>query len=240
LTHQVGQTQYQYSGKLVGWMVQPTGSITAVGGPGKEFWIEDPKNPGTGTNWSHCSPGQCTGTDWAFLSPGAADVIQPSPNYAPAELGSWRIEESPSTSQNQDYFLNVMLATNYEDTNVPATVLGTSDANTIGASWSDAKNTYTINFSRTGMGGHITVTGGTSINADLPTSMPVTPPPTVSGCDVTGDGAVNAADVQAAINQALGTAVCSTADLDKNGTCDVVDIQRVITSALGGACVIGQ
>ena len=241
LTHQVGQTQYQYSGKLVGWMVQPTGSITAVGGPGKEFWIEDPKSPGTGANWSHCSPGQCTGTDWAFLSPGAADVIQPSPNYAPAELGSWRIEESPSTSQNQDYFLNVMLATNYEDTNVPATVLGTSDANTIGASWSDAKNTYTINFSRTGMGGHITVTGGTSINADLPTSMPVTPPPpTVSGCDVTGDGAVNAADVQAAINQALGTAVCSTADLDKNGTCDVVDIQRVITSALGGACVIGQ
>jgi hypothetical protein len=50
---------------------------------------------------------------------------------------------------------------------------------------------------------------------------------------------VNAADVQIAVNQALGTVPCSNADLIGNDTCSVVGVQRVINASLGGACVTG-
>ena len=47
--------------------------------------------------------------------------------------------------------------------------------------------------------------------------------------------AVNIADVQLIINEALGLSSC-TADLNGDGKCDIVDVQRVITAALGGNC----
>jgi aryl-phospho-beta-D-glucosidase BglC (GH1 family) len=56
-----------------------------------------------------------------------------------------------------------------------------------------------------------------------------------SPCDVNHDGAVNIADVQLIINEALGLSSC-TADLNGDGKCDIVDVQRVITAALGGNC----
>jgi len=59
-----------------------------------------------------------------------------------------------------------------------------------------------------------------------------------SPCDLNGDGVVNAADVTTAINQALGTAACTNANLTGSG-CNVVDVQRVINAAIGGACVTG-
>jgi hypothetical protein len=58
-------------------------------------------------------------------------------------------------------------------------------------------------------------------------------------CDVDAQGTVNVVDVQLAINQALGTAPCTTADLQENGQCNVVDVQRVISTALGGTCLLG-
>ena len=58
-------------------------------------------------------------------------------------------------------------------------------------------------------------------------------------CDLNGDGVTNVIDVQSAINQALHTSACTTADLDQNGQCTVVDVQRVITASLGGACRTG-
>ena len=58
-------------------------------------------------------------------------------------------------------------------------------------------------------------------------------------CDVNGDGAVNAADVQLEVNAALGISSCRFEDLDGNGGCDVVDIQRVIAAALGSSCHVG-
>ncbi|MGA7235515.1 MAG: hypothetical protein WBY44_07540 [Bryobacteraceae bacterium] len=64
-------------------------------------------------------------------------------------------------------------------------------------------------------------------------------PPAHSACDLNGDGVVNALDVQAAINQALGIATCGTAALTGNGQCTVVDVQRVINASLGGACLTG-
>jgi hypothetical protein len=261
-------TTTQYNGKLIGWMVTPTGgAINVIGGPGKEFWIEDPKNPGTGTNYNICQQGQCSG-GYTFLAPNTPDVIQPDPKYGGVEPGSWRIEESPTTSENQDYFLNVMLATDYNDANVPASVTGISGANTMGATWSDSQNTYTVSFNNSGSGGHITVTGTLNINADLPASTPAStpnppltptppstpnppstsnpppstpnPPPstaTSNPCDLNGDGVVNSADVQLAINQALGISACTNADLRHNGSCDIIDVQRVINAVLGGACV---
>jgi hypothetical protein len=58
-------------------------------------------------------------------------------------------------------------------------------------------------------------------------------------CDLNGDGVVNNADVTSAINQALGTAGCSTANLSGGGTCTVVDVQRVINASLGQSCRVG-
>jgi hypothetical protein len=66
------------------------------------------------------------------------------------------------------------------------------------------------------------------------------PPPTQLTCDLNGDGTVNAADVQIAINQALGLSPCSTADLQQNGQCSVIDVQRIINASLGGVCMTGH
>jgi hypothetical protein len=64
--------------------------------------------------------------------------------------------------------------------------------------------------------------------------------PVISACDLNGDGVVNIADVQIAINQALGIIACTNANLIGSGVCNVVDVQRVINASLGGACVTGQ
>ena len=61
------------------------------------------------------------------------------------------------------------------------------------------------------------------------------PPPS---CDLNGDGVVNSSDYSLAIQQALGTALC-TADLDQNGLCNAVDVQRVANAANGLSCKIG-
>src|SRR5438094_6169483 len=60
-----------------------------------------------------------------------------------------------------------------------------------------------------------------------------------SPCDLNGDVLVNVADVQMAINQALGVSAC-TADLDSDGECDIVEVQRVINAALGMGCNSGS
>jgi hypothetical protein len=152
--------QYQYAGKLYGWMVQPqAGVITLVGGPGKEFWVEDPLHPGTGTNWNQCMQGQCA-ANTEGLGP-VTDMINPVPADAPHDPGSWRIEEKPAAANTQDFFLNVMLATTATDTNVPqnVTVPAGLAAGMVGATWSDSNGTYTITLPQTGVGGHIKITG---------------------------------------------------------------------------------
>jgi hypothetical protein len=153
-------SKYQYDGKLYGWMVQPSSaSISSVGGPGKEFWVEDPLNPGNGTNWSHCMQGQCPANTEGLGT--VNDVISPISATAPHEPGSWRIEEKPSNPATQDYFLNVMLATTTEDTSLPANVTvpaGLATGN-VGATWTEGGKTYTITLPQSGVGGHITISG---------------------------------------------------------------------------------
>ena len=54
---------------------------------------------------------------------------------------------------------------------------------------------------------------------------------TCSLYDLNGDGLVNAADVQIAINQALGISPYSNGDVNHDGACNVVDVQLVINAA---------
>jgi heparin/heparan-sulfate lyase len=80
------------SGKLINTALLPgakNADITAVGGPGKEFWV-------FGENFEN----------------------EPTRGRDPAgERGEWRIEITPSVSAEEDYFLNVMqvMDNDYED-----------------------------------------------------------------------------------------------------------------------------
>lgn len=69
-------------------------------------------------------------------------------------------------------------------------------------------------------------------------AIPLAAQTSFSPCDLNQDGAVNAADVQLAINMTLGSIPC-TANIDGADVCNVAIVQRVVNAALGGACVSG-
>ncbi len=58
-----------------------------------------------------------------------------------------------------------------------------------------------------------------------------------NSCDLTGDGKVDVADVQAAINMSLGLAPC-TANIAGANVCNIVVVQRVANAvaAVGNTC----
>jgi fibronectin type 3 domain-containing protein len=58
---------------------------------------------------------------------------------------------------------------------------------------------------------------------------------TGNSCDLTLDGRVDAADVQAAINMSLGVSAC-TADVAGVNACNIVVVQRIINASLGAPC----
>ena len=58
-------------------------------------------------------------------------------------------------------------------------------------------------------------------------------------CDLTGDGTVNAADVNLAVSMALGQSACQ-GNVSGTGACTVVSVQRVVNAALSGTCVAGN
>jgi hypothetical protein len=61
----------------------------------------------------------------------------------------------------------------------------------------------------------------------------------VNACDLALPyGTIDTADVQAAVNMAIGALPC-TANIAGTGVCNVVVVQRVINAALGGACLTG-
>lgn len=51
--------------------------------------------------------------------------------------------------------------------------------------------------------------------------------------DVNGDGSTDIADVQLAINQAVGASACGSGDVDGDGACTVTDVQKIVNGALG-------
>jgi hypothetical protein len=54
-------------------------------------------------------------------------------------------------------------------------------------------------------------------------------------CDLTGDGKVDTADIQAAINMSLGIAPC-TATVAGANVCNVIVVQRVVNASQGASC----
>jgi len=61
----------------------------------------------------------------------------------------------------------------------------------------------------------------------------------INACDLAAPyGNIDAADVQAAINMAIGALTC-TANISGTGVCNIAVVQRDINAALGGACVTG-
>jgi hypothetical protein len=61
----------------------------------------------------------------------------------------------------------------------------------------------------------------------------------VNACDLTKDGVVNNADVDAAVSMSLGPSSGCTANIIGQGVCNVVVVQRV-ANAITGACVVGN
>ncbi len=59
---------------------------------------------------------------------------------------------------------------------------------------------------------------------------------TVRSCDQNADGVVNVLDVQLGTNQALGTAACTTGDLNGDASCTIVDVMRIVNTSLGASC----
>jgi uncharacterized repeat protein (TIGR01451 family) len=57
----------------------------------------------------------------------------------------------------------------------------------------------------------------------------------LAGCEITGNNSVTVADVQAIINQGLGTSQAAN-DVNRDGVVNVVDIQIVINAALNYGC----
>jgi hypothetical protein len=76
----------------------------------------------------------------------------------------------------------------------------------------------------------VTVTGGGSAQASYGDSTAI-----LSPCDVNQDGNLNVADVQKAIDEALG-ALPAVNDLNLDGVVNVVDIQIVINASLSLGC----
>jgi hypothetical protein len=58
-------------------------------------------------------------------------------------------------------------------------------------------------------------------------------------CDLNGDGVVNQADYNIAINLALQQPPTGTDDLDGDGIFDIVDVQRIANAANGQPCKVG-
>ncbi len=57
-----------------------------------------------------------------------------------------------------------------------------------------------------------------------------------NSCDLTGDGKVDASDVQAAINMSLGISPC-TANVAGPNSCNVVVVQRIVNASQGAGCL---
>jgi uncharacterized repeat protein (TIGR01451 family) len=77
----------------------------------------------------------------------------------------------------------------------------------------------------------VSVTDANSVTASRSYTMTIYP----DACDVSLEGTVNVADVQATINKALGVSP-ATADLNGDGVVNVADVQIVINAALGLGC----
>jgi len=93
--------------------------------------------------------------------------------------------------------------------------------------------------------GNVTQTLSGLIAADslanelIPTAGPAITIKILSPCDLNSDGAVDMADLNAAIPQVLGSQACTSADLNGDGKCTIGELLRIAIAAGGGACRVG-
>jgi len=58
-----------------------------------------------------------------------------------------------------------------------------------------------------------------------------------NACDLNGDGTVNSADIQAAVNMSIGISPC-TANVAGSNTCNAIVVQRVVNASMGQTCLV--
>ena len=58
-----------------------------------------------------------------------------------------------------------------------------------------------------------------------------------SACDLNGDGSVNSADIQAAVNMSIGVSPCAATVAGTN-VCNSIIVQRVVNASMGQTCLV--
>jgi heparin/heparan-sulfate lyase len=115
-------------------------ALTAVGGPGKEFFA-------AGKNWSI----EATG-------------LRPEQR---AMMGQWRVEVTPGADRNEDVFLHVIQVGDRDLASMDSVELVQADG-LCGVRLSKAGETWTVTFRTAGdLGGHLSCTGGKNVDFDL-------------------------------------------------------------------------
>jgi hypothetical protein len=212
---------YQGTQNLADGNVQPAAAVVAL--------LANQPNGAAAWNWmaSHVEPAISGDLKWAILprsgtAPPPTPTITTSSPLPNATVGTTYSQSFAATGGTPPYTWSVNTG------NLPAGLSLSAGGTLSGTPTSSGTANFTI-----GVRDSASNTGSQAFSLTVAAA--------VSGgtCDLNGDGVVDSLDVQIAINQALGTAPCTTADLMQTGQCNVVDVQRVIIASLGGACLVG-
>lgn len=60
-----------------------------------------------------------------------------------------------------------------------------------------------------------------------------------NACDLNGDGSVNSADIQAAVNMSIGVSTCAASVAGTN-ICNAIIVQRVVNASMGQTCLVSS
>ncbi len=152
-----------------------TGAAASVQGDGNGFVAIKSNStvPGTAsvkfstvTNSAYATlgftAGTYTGDNYDEGLGAIGDYMHPVNTTGPAQLGSWRIEETVGANNLTDQFINVMLVTSASDTNTVSTAPATTVSGTnYVTTWQDKSNTctYTVIQPTDGVGATLSVQG---------------------------------------------------------------------------------
>jgi hypothetical protein len=246
-THKVLLHQFSNNGAPADWQYDPVADtwtlLTSSGGGPAQV---NPNSPNDGYTYLSYDVGANALITWSQTG-GAPEVWKGSFSsgpVSPVSPASGAANLSLVSGNNQSGWTNRPL--------VNAFVVKVTDAS------GNPVPGVAVNFSVNAGGGALSLTAGTSNNQGLVTTTltlgagvgmntvlatsgalagsPITFSATsLLFGDLNGDNVVNAADVQIAINQALGIAPCTNGDLNNDAACNALDIQLVIGAALGGS-----
>ena len=154
----LSSTNVDGNSELLVWPLLPSGgTLRRVGGIGYEYWVD-------GT----------TPTNWPIT--GATDISNTTSwiDGTMAELGTWRVEISPTILTKSDYFLNVLYAGAPGNSSTTSVSL-VDELSRYGAVIRDTDSVITVKFNKSSLsGGHITIvmSGSTVVDKELATDLP--------------------------------------------------------------------